>query len=76
MSFEVGAAQPTPPLAVEIPLVVDHADHADPDRQLPGVPPTVAAGVGYEATSAVLPAGPPPATVTYRLRGTETSQDG
>jgi hypothetical protein len=72
--FETGAPQPVAPLPVEVPLLVDHAVHAD--EQEPTVPVTAAAGVGYEATSAILPAGPPPGTVTYRLRGTESSQGG
>lgn len=73
--FETGAPPPPPPLPVEIPLVVDHADHADTDRPVV-VPLLTSRAIGYEATSTVLPAGPPPGTVTYRLRGTETAQDG
>ena len=72
--YETGA--PPDPAALDWPaqlagssLVVDPADDC-PAR----VPPTAATGFG--SPSAVLPAGPPPGTVTYRLRGTETAQDG
>jgi hypothetical protein len=76
--FETGAPPPPPPLPVDVPLVVDHVDHVDhvdADRPV-AVPLLTARVVGYEATSTVLPAGPPPGTVTYRLRATESSQGG
>ena len=66
--FEVGA--PQPPADVPVAEVVQPPDQPEDVRILATL------GVGFEATSVVLPAGPPPGTVTYRLRGTETTQEG
>ena len=65
--FETGA--PPPPADLPVAELVQPPDHED-------VRVTATLAVGFDATSVVLPAGPPPGTVTYRLRGTETSQDG
>jgi hypothetical protein len=65
MSYETGA--PPPP------------DHPAPDKvtvieDAPGVPSARPAR-GYDATSVIAGlAGLPPGTVTYRLRGTETTE--
>jgi hypothetical protein len=61
--YETGAEPP--PLDL-----VQVADRPAPD---PDVPAAASRGVGHDATSAVLPAVPPPGTVTYRLRATESS---
>ena len=67
--FEVGA--PQPPVDLPAAEVVQPPDGQHPED----VRIVATLGVGFDATSAVLPAGPPPGTVTYRLRGTETTQD-
>jgi hypothetical protein len=64
--FETGAPQPP----ADAPLV-DAGQHPEDEIVIVAAP-----GVGYDATSVIIQAGPPPGTVTYRLRGTETSQDG
>lgn len=86
--YETGAPPAPPPLPpVDAFLVVDQnaptlppsaarIDHAAnllpaPVRQQDR--PT--AVPQYDAVTAILPGGPPPGTVTYRLRGTETSRD-
>lgn len=66
MSYETGAPPPPDhqPVKVEPVQVVDSHDvgPARPAR-------------GFDATTMILP-GPPPGTVTYRLRGTETTETG
>jgi hypothetical protein len=87
--YETGAPPPPPPLPVDPVVIVDQnaaelppgaarVDHAanillPPVRQ-DGRPS--ASSTGWNSVVAVLPAGPPPGTTTYRLRGSETSQDG
>lgn len=77
--YETGAPPGPPPLPEEptAAVVVDlpglHVRH-DPDRpDRPELRPT--AVPQFDAVTSVLP-GPPPGTTTYRLRGTETAQDG
>ena len=65
--FETGA--PPPPGDLPVAGLGQPPDHEDARI-------VATLGVGVDATSVVLPAVPPPGTVTYRLRGTETSQDG
>lgn len=65
--FETGA--PPPPDLPPVPEIVQPPAPED-------VRIVATLAVGIDATSVVLPAVPPPGTVTYRLRGTETSQDG
>jgi hypothetical protein len=64
--FETGAPQPP----ADQPVV--ESGQLPPEDQVVIV---ATRGVGYDATSVVIQAGPPPGTVTYRLRATETSQD-
>jgi hypothetical protein len=68
--FETGA--PPPPTDLPVAELVQPPEHQQPED----VRVVATAAVGFDATSVVLPAGPPPGTQTYRLRGTETSQDG
>ncbi len=65
--YETGAPPPPPPLPDHRELVVH-----PPETDAP--PPAARPARGYDAT-AVIPGlgGPPPGTVTYRLRGLETS---
>jgi hypothetical protein len=60
--YETGAPPAPPPPPDHHPVVVQEVPVARPARS-------------YDATTAILP-GPPPGTTTYRLRGTETAQDG
>ena len=65
--YETGAPPAPPPLPADATLVVD------PLRvQPPGSSPVLQ----YDSPTTVLPGGPPPGTVTYRLRGTETARTG
>lgn len=68
--FEIGA--PPPPADLPVAEVVRPPQHQQPED----VRIAATLAVGVTANSAVLPAGPPPGTVTYRLRATETGQDG
>lgn len=65
--YETGAPPAPPPLPDAHHLVVPAVERDSP-------PPPARPARGFEATS-VIPGlgGPPPGTVTYRLRGTETS---
>jgi hypothetical protein len=61
--YETGAPPAPPPLPGDHPVVIDHeVTPARPARS-------------FDATTVILP-GPPPGATTYRLRGTETSEDG
>jgi hypothetical protein len=68
--YETGAPPAPPPLPAELTVPADPA----PDRPLP--PAVSSPARQFDSPAAVLPAGPPPGTVTYRLRGTETAQAG
>jgi hypothetical protein len=69
--YETGAPPAPPPLPDAHELVLPPAE-TDVT-----VPPTAARPArGYDATAVIAGlGGPPPGTVTYRLRGVETSQD-
>ena len=68
--YETGAPPPPPPLPDARELVLPPAENAVPAPATGARPAR-----GYDATSVIGLGGPPPGTVTYRLRGTETSAD-
>ena len=66
--YETGSAPAPPPLPAGTSVLVDCEELA---ARVP-----VAVIAGYDSANHVLPPAPPPGTLTYRLRGTETAQDG
>ena len=69
--YETGAPPAPPPLPLpdSHELVVHQVGTA-----APAPPPAARPARGYDATTVIAGlGGPPPGTVTYRLRGTETS---
>ncbi|HZB49444.1 MAG TPA: hypothetical protein VE547_10160 [Mycobacteriales bacterium] len=70
--YETGAPPAPPPLPDAHELVLPAAE-----TDAPALPPAARPAKGYDATAVIAGlGGPPPGTVTYRLRGVETSQDG
>ena len=62
--YETTAVPAPPPLSGDTGVAVDR-------EELPSRPRIA----GYDSANYVLPPAPPPGTVTYRLRATETAQD-
>jgi hypothetical protein len=76
MSFETGAPPPPPPLPDQVlPARVVHAEDRPADVRLQDGrgTPVARPARGYDSTAVIL-MGPPPGTVTYVLRATETTE--